>query len=102
MTRRNGAIWPFVTPATAWSAVRALLFVLFCLTAIGAFFLTCPAIPQRLSYHAFADQRPLLGVPHLLNVASNLPFCVVGVWGLFFMAGERSHRPGTFVLPAER
>jgi hypothetical protein len=102
MAKQNGAILPLVTRATAWSPVRTVVFLLFCVTAIGGFYLTCPAIPQRLSYHAFADQRPLLGVPHLLNVASNLPFCVVGAWGLFFMADARSHRPGTFLLPAER
>src|SRR5260370_14060305 len=92
----------FVARAPTWSAIRVSLFLILCLTAIAGFFVTVPAIPQGLPYHNFADQRTLLGSPHLLNVASNLPFCVVGVWGLFFMAGDRSHRPGIFLLPAER
>jgi len=66
------------------------------------FFLTCPAIPQSLPYHAFADQRTLLGSPHLLNVASNLPFCVVGVWGIFFNGRRPIASAGDFLLPAER
>lgn len=39
-------------------------------------------IPQDPSYHAFADQRRLLGVPNLLNVISNAPFLIFGFAGL--------------------
>lgn len=39
-------------------------------------------IAQEASYHQFADQRTLLGVPHLWNVLSNLPFVLVGALGL--------------------
>ena len=38
------------------------------------------AIPQPLSYHRFADQRTLFGVPHGLDVLSNLPFAFVGLY----------------------
>lgn len=41
-----------------------------------------PTLAQWQSYHDFADQRTLLGVPHALNVLSNLPFLVVGGLGL--------------------
>jgi hypothetical protein len=41
-----------------------------------------PPIPQPQSYHQFADQRTLLGVPHFWNVVSNLPFVLVGAWGM--------------------
>jgi len=41
-----------------------------------------PAIPQPLAYHHFADTRTLLGVPNFWNVASNLPFLLVGIAGL--------------------
>ena len=39
-------------------------------------------IVQDQGYHAFADTRPLLGVPNFWNVASNLPFVLVGAAGL--------------------
>jgi hypothetical protein len=39
-------------------------------------------VPQAAAYHAFADQRTLLGVPHFWNVVSNLPFLWVGLTGL--------------------
>ena len=39
-------------------------------------------IPQPERYHDFADQRTVLGVPHALNVVSNLGFLIVGVVGL--------------------
>jgi hypothetical protein len=41
-----------------------------------------PRIPQPLSYHDFADQRALLGIPNFGDVASNLLFAASGVWGL--------------------
>jgi hypothetical protein len=41
-----------------------------------------PPIPQSLDYHLFADTRTLLGIPNGLNVLSNLPFAIVGLFGL--------------------
>jgi hypothetical protein len=48
--------------------------------AIAAF--AVPAMPQPLSYHAFADCRTLWSIPNFFNVASNLPFLAAGAWGL--------------------
>jgi ceramidase len=45
--------------------------------------LLVPPIPQDQSYHLFADQRTLLGVPNFWNVVSNLPFIAVGAVGLW-------------------
>jgi len=44
-----------------------------------------PRIPQPQSYHAFADQRSFLGIPHFADVVSNAPFAVFGLWGLIFL-----------------
>ena len=41
-----------------------------------------PAIPQDQSYHQFADQRTILGIPNFWNVVSNLPFLAIGAAGL--------------------
>jgi len=41
-----------------------------------------PAIPQPLSYHAFADCRTIFGVANFFNVASNIPFLIGGALGL--------------------
>lgn len=41
-----------------------------------------PPIPQPEHYHHFADQRAVLGVPHALNVVTNLGFLIVGAVGL--------------------
>jgi hypothetical protein len=62
----------------------ALLLALAVLAAAVAFAL--PPIPQDPRYHAFADTRRLLGVPHALNVLSNIPFVVVGLLGLAAVA----------------
>ncbi len=50
-------------------------------------------LPQPQSYHHFADDRTFLEVPNCLNVVSNLPFVIVGVWGLWFV-GRCSAGPG--------
>lgn len=38
-------------------------------------------LAQDPAYHLFADQRSILGISNFWNVASNLPFLVVGAWG---------------------
>jgi Ceramidase len=49
-------------------------------------------IEQSQAYHDFADHRTLLGVPNLLDVASNLAFLAVGACGVALCLGRR--RPG--------
>jgi hypothetical protein len=41
-----------------------------------------PRIPQDPAYHRFADRRTIWGLPHGLDVWSNLAFPLVGLWGL--------------------
>ena len=45
--------------------------------------LLVPPIPQDQSYHQFADQRTIFGIPNFWNVVSNLPFLAVGAAGLW-------------------
>ena len=45
-------------------------------------------IAQPGAYHDFADQRRLLGIPHFWNVATNLPFVVIGLMGLALVQRE--------------
>ena len=70
-----------------------------------------PALAQPAHYHVFADQRDGWGVPYAMDVLSNLPFAVAGVWGLVALQrmppdavpaatpdmapgrGQNSHRP---------
>ena len=55
-------------------------------------------IAQWPSYHEFADARSWLDLPNAANVLSNLPFAVIGVWGLWRLsripreaAGDGAH-----------
>ncbi len=54
------------------------------LALVVALLVACfgPAVAQHAHYHAFADQRTGWGVPFAMDVLSNLPFAVAGVWGL--------------------
>jgi hypothetical protein len=89
------------------STLRGTLLRLLAIAAPGiagaAYLFTGPALPQSLTYHRFADQRTLLGVPHCLNVVSNLPFLILGVLGLRFVLRSDVVRPdGPFLTGAER
>ncbi len=57
-----------------------------------------PPIPQPLSYHLFADQRSFLGIPNLGDVLSNLPFAVIGIWGLVVLLRSHFSRRGGLFL----
>jgi hypothetical protein len=50
---------------------------------------------QTPVYNLFADQVTCLGIPNFTNVASNLAFVLVGVWGLAWLWTERSRLLGT-------
>ena len=47
-------------------------------------------LPQDTNYHLFADNRTLMAIPNFLDVASNLPFLIVGVLGLRYLRREES------------
>ena len=50
--------------------------------------LPLPPLLQNQSYHQFADQRELFGIPNFWNVISNLPFIAVGAAGLLRFRGD--------------
>lgn len=52
---------------------------------ISTFMLLEP-IPQDPGYHNFADSRIVIGIPNGLDVLSNVPLIVIGVWGIVFTA----------------
>ena len=65
------------------SGINSAMLFLAALAAVALVVLAfLPPIPQDPHYHAFADQRRLVGVPHFWNVVSNLPFLAVGAVGL--------------------
>lgn len=58
-----------------------------------------PRIPQPLAYHRFADQRCCLGLPHCLDIASNVVFVLAGLAGLQFLLASSARRG--FIAPRE-
>ncbi len=52
----------------------------FVITAIALYFLD--PIAQDLAYHRFSDCRVYFGVPHFMDVMSNIPFLIVGYIGI--------------------
>jgi hypothetical protein len=67
---------------------------------VGIFLL--PPIPQSQNYHAFADNRSLLGVPNVLDVVSSAAFIVVGVAGLLALYRQRPDGGTMFSRPSDR
>lgn len=77
------------------STFRFRMTVLFALTlGVIALALLLPRIAQPEAYHAFADQRTLLGVPNFWNVVSNAAFFPVGLAGLWVLARNPKPRFG--------
>lgn len=84
----------------AWWMYRWRLLVIAGLGIGSAVVLGClHPLPQSQQYHHFADDRTFLGVPNGLNVISNLPFVIVGVWGLRSVSRNQD---GRFVDRVER
>lgn len=76
---------------------RAEAGLLLGLTALLALALCGPALPASAHQHALADQRVLWGIPCALDVLSNLPFAIAGLWGLLAL---RRVAPGRLDAPS--
>jgi Ceramidase len=61
---------------------RNAIFAVTACVAVALFLILAPPLHQSQSYHDFADQRTILGIPNFWNVISNLPFLVVGLAGI--------------------
>jgi hypothetical protein len=79
----------FLAPQTWARRARFALIAGICLVAVCALILT-PRTPLGLGYHDFADRRTMVGVPNALDVLSNIPFFIVGAWGLLWLIGKSS------------
>jgi hypothetical protein len=77
LVRRRGlSFWQRV-----WILIGLLLAGLLGLLALDP-------IPQSSDYHRFADTRSLFGIPNFNDVASNAAFAVVGILGVWVIAGN--------------
>ena len=61
--------------------LRVVIVLLPGLAALGVILAT-PRLPQASGYHQFADDRTLLGIPHVGDVITNVAFVIVGAGGL--------------------
>ena len=57
-------------------------------------------IRQSSAYHNFADCRHFWGINHFGDVISNLPFIIIGTWGLSFLKNPKSTE--CFECPSEK
>lgn len=77
--------------------VRIAILIAITLVAIAITALLA-RIPQDPAYHNFADRRAFLGVANFMDVASNVPFLLVGLWGLLVVLNRRT----LFLASSER
>ena len=68
----------FKTSKPEWALLGVCL-VLILLALLG------PAVAQPTDHHHFADQRELWDIPCAWDVLSNLPFALMGFWGLAWL-----------------
>lgn len=60
--------------------------ILFLITIVGvSIVVALKPIPQSLAYHRFADVRTILAIPNFCNVITNLPFILIGTYGLMLL-----------------
>ena len=64
---------------------RREIVALVVVATVLAGWLAMPVVRQPQEYHAFADQRALLGIPHAADVLSNLALVAAGLFGLWRM-----------------
>ncbi len=74
---------------------RRLILLLAAVAGVAAAFWV-DRIPQDPAYHRFADQNAWSGIPNFWNVATNLPFLIVGWFGFarrarLELAAQRVH-----------
>ena len=81
---RHTGVWPFLALAAV----------------VGTAAVFAPRADLPPSYHHFADQRTLLGIPHFGDVVSNIIFLVAGLSGLAFLSRKSTFDP--FVDARER
>lgn len=77
--------------------IGQLLITTTALIAVAVALMQAP-LTQDLRYHSFSDTRTLLAIPNLLNVASNLPFLIVGLHGLY----KLTRKPGLRIIESNR
>ena len=76
---------------------RAEAGLLLGVAALLALALFGPMLPASAHQHTLADQRALWGIPCALDVLSNLPFAIAGLWGLVAL---RRLAPGMLDAPS--
>ena len=76
---------------------RAEAGLLLGVAALLALALFGPVLPASAHQHTLADQRALWGIPCALDVLSNLPFAIAGLWGLVAL---RRVAPGLLDAPS--
>ena len=74
-----------VDTAKAKTMRTAELCLLLGVAALALLAALLPATALPAGYHDFADQRALAGLPHAMDVLSNLPFAAMGAWGLVWL-----------------
>lgn len=69
--------------AHGWHLSRPESVLLLLAAALLALAVLGPVLPASPHQHGFADQRALAGIPCAMDVLSNLPFAIAGLWGLW-------------------
>lgn len=80
------------------STKTAVRLMVLAAAVVAAIALLLPPMAQPQWYHMFADQRVFFGIPNFNDVVSNLPFAIVGLWGLAFLLRSDGNQIRTHFL----
>lgn len=73
-----------------------VLVAVFVITAVTLYFLD--PIAQDLAYHKFSDCRTFFGIPHFMDVLSNLFFLIIGFMGIRLTGKAYRKQPMAYFL----
>jgi hypothetical protein len=80
--------------------LRVAAYAILIATLVGVAFAVTEPVAQDPAYHAFADNRRLFRIDNFWNVASNLPFLLVGAWGVVSVSRLRESVCSAELRPA--
>lgn len=61
-----------------------------------------PPLSEPRIFLVLADDRAIFGITNFFNVVSNVPFLLIGGWGLHFLSRAETRQPGAFTDPMEK
>lgn len=79
--------------------MKIKLIIVFSISLIASIFIFIDPIEQSQNYYNFSDKNNYLGVNNFLNVISNIPFLLIGIFGLILDKNKKLTHDNYSITP---